>query len=245
MDRRQFLANAGALVLAGPALAGTLPVPPSERIAFKVFRNGTAVGTHELVFTQDGDNLTVLTNMAFVVTIAGIPIYHYHLVATEKWSGGVFRSVESKVNNNGTRLEVQAHQTASGYEVVDINHHNPAKSYPEYTAPPNTVPLTYWNKAMLNGTILNVDTAHSYPPIVSTPGGTAADREWRFDCGATFRCDGQAAFERVVRPDGAMVRPAVQSAGELELRKNRLSWRERGGSIARCARNDGGYSGAW
>jgi len=170
MDRRQFLVNAGALVVAGPALADTLPVPASGRIAFKVFRNGTAVGTHELVFTQDGDDLTVLTNMAFVVTIAAFPIYRYSLVATEKWSGGVFRSVESKVNNNGTRLEMRAHQTALGYDVVDINHNNPAKSYPEYTAPPNTVPLTYWNKAMLNGTVLNVDTAHSYPPIVSTPG---------------------------------------------------------------------------
>jgi Family of unknown function (DUF6134) len=170
MDRRQFLANAGSVVLAGPALAGTLPVPSSARIAFKVFRNGTAVGTHELVFRQDGDDLTVLTNFAFVVTIAMIPAYRYSLAATEKWSGGVFQSVESKVNNNGTRLEVRAHKTASGYDVVDINHKNPAKSYPEYTAPPNTLPLTYWNKAMLNGTILNIDTAHSYPPIVSSPG---------------------------------------------------------------------------
>jgi hypothetical protein len=170
MDRRRFLVNAGAVALAGPALAASLPVPASGRIAFKVFRNGSAVGTHELVFTQDGDDLSVLTNFAFVVTIADIPMYRYSLVATEKWSGGVFRSVESKVNNNGTRLEVRAHQTAAGYDVVDINHNNPARSYPEYTAPPNTLPLTYWNKSMLNGTVLNIDTAHSYPPIVSTPG---------------------------------------------------------------------------
>jgi hypothetical protein len=145
-------------------------VPPSGRIAFQVFRNGAAVGTHEVSFAQDGDDLTVVTNLAFVVTIAGITMYRYSLTATESWSGGVFERLESNVNNDGTRLEVRAQKTEAGYHVVDINHSNPAKSYPEYTAPPNTLPLTYWNKAMLNGTVLNVDTAHSYPPIVSSPG---------------------------------------------------------------------------
>ncbi len=170
MDRRQFLVCTGAAALAGPALAESLPVPPSGRIAFRVLRNGAAVGTHEVTFAQDGDALEAVTNMAFIVTIAGITVYRYSLTATENWSGGVFQRLESKVNNDGTRLEVQAHKTASGYDVVDINHSSPAKRYPEYTAPPDTLPLTYWNKAMLNGTVLNIDTAHSYPTIVSSPG---------------------------------------------------------------------------
>jgi hypothetical protein len=39
-----------------------------------------------------------------------------------------------------------------------------------YTAPPDTLPLTYWNKKMLSGTILNPQTAHCYKPHVASPG---------------------------------------------------------------------------
>jgi hypothetical protein len=175
MERRLFLAGAGAAVAASPVLSGVaqasgLPVPPGNKIGFKVFRNGAAVGEHDMSFAQDGDDLAIATNFAFVVTLASIPVYRYSLSAVEKWSGGVFQSVASTVNNNGDQVEVHAHKTAAGYDVVGINHSEPAKSYPEYTAPPDTLPLTYWNKAMLNGTVLNVATAHSYPPIVNSPG---------------------------------------------------------------------------
>lgn len=170
MERRLFIAGAAALGLARPAFADALPVPPGGRVAFKVFRNGAEVGTHDVTFSSDGDSLTGITNFNFIVTIASIPVYRYTLTATEIWSGGVFQSLASKVNNNGTMLEVHAHKTAGGYDVTDINHNDPSKSYPEYTAPPDTLPLSYWNKAMLNGTVLNLDTAHSYPVIKTSPG---------------------------------------------------------------------------
>jgi len=174
MQRRGFLACAGATAIAGPVLADTstvgLPVPPGNQIAFKVFRNGSEVGEHHMSFTQNGDELDIATNFTFVVTIAGIAVYRYALLAVEKWSGGVFQAANSTVNNNGDHIEVHAHKIPSGYDVVGINHTTPAKSYPEYTAPPNTMPLTYWNAAMLDGTVLNLATAHSYPPIVHSPG---------------------------------------------------------------------------
>jgi hypothetical protein len=169
MIRRHFITGAGALALAGPALAD-LPVPAGNKIAFEVFRNGSLIGEHDLTFTQTGDDLSIAINVALVVKILGITAFTYSLVATERWSGGVFQSVESMINNNGTQLEVQAHKVANGYLVNGINHTNPSQSYPEYTAPPNTMPLTYWNKAMLNANILNIQTAHSYPAIVNSPG---------------------------------------------------------------------------
>lgn len=170
MHRRSFLAGAGGALLAGSALGDALPVPPSEAIGFKVLRNGTPIGEHHLTFTQTGNELAVEIAVALDVYIAGIRFFHYTLAATERWSGGVFQSLDSKINNNGTQLEVHAHKIATGYDVIGINHTHPEKSYPEYTTPPNTMPLTYWNKAMLNGTILNIQTAHSYPAIVSSPG---------------------------------------------------------------------------
>ena len=130
MDRRFFIAAAGALGLARPAFADALPVPPGGRVAFKVFRNGTEVGEHEVTFSGGGENLTATTNFDFVVTIASIPVYRYTLTATEIWSAGVFQSLATQVNNNGTMLEVHARKTASGYDVTDINQNDPSESYP-------------------------------------------------------------------------------------------------------------------
>lgn len=173
MERRRFLAGAGALSVARPAIAEVLPrlpIPPTGQMGFNVFRNGVKIGEHHLDFSGDGGNLTVNVEMQLLVRLAGIPIYTYAGTATERWAGGVFESLDSAVNNNGTQLEVHAHRIFAGYDVVGVNRTNPAKSYPEYTAPPNTLPLTYWNKAWLKGTALNIQTAHSYPPIVSSPG---------------------------------------------------------------------------
>jgi hypothetical protein len=169
MDRRRFIMAAGASALAGPASAA-LPVPAGNEIGFKVLRNGSIVGEHHIKFTESGDQLTAQINFGLVVTFAGITLYRYAGQATEIWSGDVFQSVQSAVNNNGTLLEVHAHKTAAGYDVVGVNHNNPAKSYPEYTAPPDTLPLTYWNKQILSATLLNIQTAHSYKPIVNSPG---------------------------------------------------------------------------
>ena len=170
MQRRRFLAGTAALALAGPALADELPVPAGNQMSFRVLRNGTPIGEHHLNFSQNGDALVVDINIALLVTFAGITLFRYGATARERWSGGVFQSLESQVNDNGARLEVHAHKTAAGYSVAGINHGNPARSYPEYTAPADTMPLTYWNKAMLNGTLLNIQTAHTYAAVVQPQG---------------------------------------------------------------------------
>ena len=148
--------------MAGAARADTLPVPPDGEIGFKVLRNGSPIGEHHLYFSQNGDDLTVAITVRLLVTLAGIPLFRYDVDATERWSGGVFESLDSKVNDNGEPLEVHARRCAAGYAVQGTH-------VPLYICPPDTMPLTYWNKAMLNGTLLNAQTAHSYPAVVSSP----------------------------------------------------------------------------
>jgi hypothetical protein len=154
MDRRSFLLNASAYAV---------PIPSGNQMHFKIFRNGAAVGDHIISFNRTGDGLTVSTSSSFVVTIAMIPVFHYAAKATERWSNGIFQGVDSAVNFNGSPLEVHAERGAGGYQVRGTH-------VPLYTAPLNTLPLTYWNKAMIQGTILNIQTAHSYPVKVASPG---------------------------------------------------------------------------
>ncbi len=154
MDRRGFLLSTGAVCAAGRAFADRLPVPPGNEIAFRIFRNGSPVGEHSLRFTRKGQDLTVALNIAAVVMFAGIPVYRYTASATEHWTGDVFQSFDSKVDDGGNRREVHALRIPAGIQVQGTH-------VPRYIAPSDTLPLTYWNKALLNGPILNIETAHT------------------------------------------------------------------------------------
>lgn len=164
MNRRTFTLGATAAVLPiSNAGAVALPVPSSDDLHFRILRNGSPIGDHHVVFSQSGDDLTVTVTADGLVTVAMIPVFSYSVRATECWSNGVFQSLESTVNYNGTPLQVHAHKSAGGYQVQGTK-------VPPYMAPPDTIPLTYWNKAMMNGTILNIQTAHSYRVKVASPG---------------------------------------------------------------------------
>jgi hypothetical protein len=155
---------AGGLVTAQAQSAG-LPVPPSGKIGFRVLRNGTPVGEHHLTFTQTGDQLLVDIEAALVVRVAGIPVFRYSVSAQERWSGGAFSGLDSKVNHDGTKLEVHASPITGGFAIQSTKAGNYA-----YTGEPAMMPLTYWNKAMLNAMILNIETGRHYPAIVNSPG---------------------------------------------------------------------------
>jgi len=169
MERRRFLLSAAAFAL--PLQDGAIPA--SDELAFKVLRNGTPIGEHRLTFERDGDDLTVQIRVDLAVKFAGFTVFTYGLQAEERWEAGRFSGLHSMVNHNGTQLEVEAHQVDGGYLVTGTNHSNPAKSWPQYVAPPDTLPLTYWNKAFLHANILNIETAHSYRCDVASPGWNA------------------------------------------------------------------------
>ncbi len=165
MRRRELISGAGAALLAGPAMASSLPVPASGEIGFAVLHNGSKIGEHHLKFTQNGDALRVDIEAALLVYFADIPIFHYKFAATEHWSGSAFCGVDSHVNHNGTLLEVHASPIAGGFAINSTK----AGNY-FYTGSPAMMPLSYWNKSMLQGMILNLETGRHYPAIVSSPG---------------------------------------------------------------------------
>jgi hypothetical protein len=164
MQRRRFLAasSAATLLPAGLAQASTLPVPASGAIGFNVFQDGTPCGEHHLTFTQTGDDLKVDIDIELAGRAALIP-YKYSLQATEHYTNGVFQSLDSHAVDRGTVKDVHCHRQGDGYEISGT-------TMPAYTGPADTLPLSYWNKAMLTATIVNIETAHSYKEVVTSPG---------------------------------------------------------------------------
>lgn len=145
--RRSLLAAPAIVALTSPAHAA-LPVPPGGRIGFRILRKGDVIGTHELAFSRNADELAVAIAIDFVVKLGPIPLFRYKHRATERWQGGQFVSLQSKTDHNGAAQFVNARTEASGMVVE-------GSKTQRYVAPPGAMATTYWNKAMLGPHVIN------------------------------------------------------------------------------------------
>lgn len=165
INRRSFITKTAAFAAVPTAASALLPIPASNEMHFKILRNGTPIGEQFMKFTQNGSSLQVETQADMVVRIAGIAVFHYHAEVLEHWVDGVFQRLDSQVNHNGTKLMVAANPIQDGFAIESTK----AGDY-QYTSKPKMLPMTYWNKAMLDSMILNVETGHHYPAVVNSPG---------------------------------------------------------------------------
>lgn len=165
IERRGFLAGAVGFLAVPAARAASLPVPASNELRFKIFRNGTPIGEQQTKFTQEDGKLKVSTQADMAVKLAGITIFRYTANVVEYWLDDQFHQLNSRVNHNGDQLTVLANKIPQGFAIESTK----AGDY-HYTGDQEMIPMTYWNKAMLKAMILNIETGHHYPAIVESPG---------------------------------------------------------------------------
>lgn len=145
VGRRELIVGGVGLLIPGVASAA-----PS-RLAFQVFRNGTKVGEHQMTFTGDDDNRTVVTNVDMVVKIGPVPVYKYKHNATERWAGGKFVSIDATTNGNG-KIQKTSARVMPGF--VQITGSKGA-----VRAPADAVPLSHWNQASFGKPLFNQQEA--------------------------------------------------------------------------------------
>ena len=154
MGRRAFLAGGAAAGLAlpwlapGRARAALSGIPADGKVAFKVLRKGAHIGEHSLRFDQDGDSLTVQTEVRITVHIGPVPVYHHTQRCIEHWKGDRFVSLESTTNSNVSSDTVTARRTTDGVRI------EPGSGAP-YTAPAEALPLTHWNRFAYQGPLFD------------------------------------------------------------------------------------------
>lgn len=145
------------------AAALALPVPQHDRLAFDVYRNGSKIGEQRLRFTRAGGRLRVDNHVALHVKLLAIPVFHYTAHIIEHWQDGAFHKASSVVDDDGRKIDLHLERRASGV-AVSGNRVKP------YVAPKDALPLTYWNKAMLDGPMINMQTGHTDTPDVTRVG---------------------------------------------------------------------------
>lgn len=169
-----------------PAPAPSLPVPRSDKIAFRMLRNGAVIGQHALTFTRNADALVVAVEIDILVKLGPIPVYRYKHRATEKWQQNQLMALTSDTNHDGSQQFVRAIREAAGLVVT-------GSKAPRYTAPEGVLATTYWNKAMLgsppgehrvinseDGRLFDIGvTDLAQEPVKLANGGTQLARHFR------------------------------------------------------------------
>jgi hypothetical protein len=155
-----------AACIAARRAAASLPVPPTQTLAFRLIRHGNEIGHHTLTFDQQGDVLTAHVAVDALVSLLSIPIVHYSHRATETWHGDTLVALSGETDKNGRKGWVNARRTDEGLVVL-------GSQTKRYLAPDDAIGTSYWNKRMLDGPMISLeDGVLLQPKVAARPAET-------------------------------------------------------------------------
>lgn len=166
IGRRPLLLGALSLAAIGRAQAA-LPIPPGNRLAFDVVRNGSRIGTHVLDFKSSGDRLEVHIAVDLAIGVGPLTLFRYTHRAVETWQAGQVQSIEATTDHDGTEHHLTMRRRGEGIWVVGDKG--------SYLAPPETLPATHWNRHMLDVPIVNTETGALMRPRIRNHGVEALE----------------------------------------------------------------------
>ena len=188
MLRRAFLLLPGLLPMAALAAPG-----PAR---FRVLRDGKEIGTHQVRLTGNAAKLSVQTEIALQVKLAGFTVFRLRHDITEEWQGERLLRLTSRHDRNGTVTEARV--IAEGNLLVSQGPEGAQR------LPPNAAPLTWWN------------AAHFARPLIRPINGkllmTAPSRSAISGGGAQFSLNGEV--EAVARYNAEARWVALSTKGE-------------------------------
>jgi hypothetical protein len=166
--RRAILgaAAAGAALLMTPWRALAQLVPPGGQLVFNLIRHGSTIGQETVTFQQAGNQLTVSIEVSIRVTLAMIPIFRLHHRETETWENGQILSFAATTMKNGSHFYAQGWRSGSQFMARGT-------ARPDgYVAPQGALPTSQWNRAMLDGPMINTEDGKLMHPIITDRGLT-------------------------------------------------------------------------
>jgi hypothetical protein len=153
LDRRILLTTGlgalGSVFTLTPASAKPTALPSGGQLQFKVYRKGALLGEHAMTFTREAGQLVVQTHVDLLAKLGPVPLLHYQHEATERWTGDRFDSLQTTTTSNGKTQAVQAHRIDGGGLTIQ-----PAEGA-AYTARDGVLPLTHWNRQMMDAALFN------------------------------------------------------------------------------------------
>jgi hypothetical protein len=180
--------------------AGSAAALPAE-LRFRVLRQGSAIGTHRVVFAETAAGLTVRTEVDIAVTLLGVTVFRFTHRFEEAWAGDRLASASSRLDRNGSVTEMRA--TATGDAILVQG------SAGRFRLAAEAAPLSWWDSRRLDRPLFANDTGK---PLAlhwtrsALPGGGML---WRAtgeeESEATYAADGSWIGWRTRAEDGSTV----------------------------------------
>ena len=189
MLRRAFLALPGVLL---PAAAFAAP----GAVRFRVLREGREIGTHQVRLSGNAAKLSVQSEIALQVKLAGFTVFRLRHDIAEDWANDRLQRLTSRHDRNGNVTEARV--VAEGNALVAEGPEGAAR------LPANAAPLTWWNGAHFARPLIRPLTCNLLPGAAArsaVPGG-----------GVQFTLNG--AVEAVARYDAAGRWVALATKGD-------------------------------
>ncbi|NMM43365.1 hypothetical protein HH303_02665 [Rhodospirillaceae bacterium KN72] len=79
-----------------------------DRIAFDVFRNGSPVGSHTVLFRDTPEGLHVDVDFRVDITMLGLTVYEYRYRSKALWRDGWLDAITATVDDDGDFSEIRA-----------------------------------------------------------------------------------------------------------------------------------------
>lgn len=129
-----------------PRPAGAVP----DALRFRIMREGSAIGTHRVGFTEAGGTLTARTDVAIQVKVMSFTVFRLSHVFTEVWSGNRLVSATSRHDRNGTVREMAVR--AEGGALLVTGTAGPQR------LPAEAAPLSWWDPRRFAGPLFDSET---------------------------------------------------------------------------------------
>ncbi|MDR3435134.1 DUF6134 family protein [Telmatospirillum sp.] len=133
-----------AVLLAVPAMAGSIASPAGRALDFDILRKGEMIGHYHADFVDEADHrLEVRTRIRAEVTAGPIRLYHFTHQSAEVWQGDRLVSLAADTDDDGEihHLVVSRDGPTLLLTVDDKTH----------AAALDAVPSSLWNRGMLDG----------------------------------------------------------------------------------------------
>lgn len=149
LDRRGLLAGGlAAAALAGRCRAATPGLPADGLLIFEIQGKGVDLGRHRLIFSRHDTDITVEIHVEMMLKLGPVPLFHYVHHALETWTDGRFDRIETTSVLNGRKQAARARRVENGVMI------EPAEGAP-YLADAEVLPLTHWNRRIMDGRLFN------------------------------------------------------------------------------------------
>ncbi|HTY67238.1 MAG TPA: DUF6134 family protein [Alphaproteobacteria bacterium] len=214
MTRRDFLLGCGA----APLAEAEPYVPPcgDGRLAFRVLRNGGAIGSHTLDFVPQDDGFDVRIAIDIKVGFGPITLFRYNLTGTERWRGGMLISSESATNHDGKKVTFSCRREGDGLSVS-------GSQVSPYRAPGEALTASHWNKAELRAPWINLEDGRLMRPKVEPAGLERLRRpDGTFLAAERYMLSGDATLDLWYEPNRRWASLVSRAQDGSEIRYDRI-----------------------